>query len=64
MSEKPSTKKDEKPATPEVMMKVRVIKDGTIIDGAKCAKTLITSTAKSKAEALHEQGLVQIIGVA
>ena len=63
MSEKPSTKKAEKPATPEVMLTVRVLKDGTIIDGAKCAKTLITKTTKSKAEALQEQGLVQIIGV-
>ena len=64
MSEsKPSNPKAEQSSPPEVMVKVRVLKDGTFIDGAKCAKTLVTATAKSNAEALRDLGMVQIIGV-
>lgn len=49
-------------STPEVMLKVKVIKSGTHLNYAKCAKGLVTRTAKSTAEALQAQGLVQIIG--
>jgi len=49
-------------STPEVMLKVKVIKSGTHLNYAKCAKGLVTRTSKSTAEALQAQGLVQIIG--
>ena len=61
---KPSNPKAEKTSPPEVMMQVLVLKDGTIVNGAKCGKTLITATTKSNALALEEIGRVQIIGVA
>jgi hypothetical protein len=59
-SEKAKTK--EESASPEVMLKVRILKSGTILNHAKCAKGLVTRTSKSTAEALQEQGLVQIVG--